>query len=263
MKVAEAAPDPALRRAAGFVAARGDPLRRRAAGVLVGERRLAEAIGAFEARQRGDGSFVAPGESSPLAATLEILGLLDDLRALNEPLVERACAQLARIQRDDGSWRDGDATADAETRVTTGTLAGILAKTRWVRPRVLAAAGDFLTERWSADRVQRFDWRALAAHAHFFANADHELADEALQWCGRELERGYRQGRFDAIRIARVFAYCDARALPGARIDARELATTIRTAQAEDGGWPAPGDDPSVSRVVHSFDALVALDRLA
>ena len=259
----KAAEDAALRRAAGFVAACGDPLRIRATAVLLGERPLAEAIDAFEARQRSDGAFVAPEETSPLAATLAILGLLDDLGALNEPLVERACAQLARIQRDDGSWSDGDAAAETEALVTTGTLAGILAKTRWVRPRVLAAAGDFLAERWSLDRVQRFDWRALAAHAHFFANADHEIADEALQWCGRELERGYRQGRFDAIRIARVFAYCDARALPGARIEARELAAAIRTAQAEDGGWPAPGDDPSVSRVVHSFDALVALVRLA
>ena len=259
----KATEDPALRRAAGFVAMSGDPLRGRAAAALVGERPLAEAIEAFEARQRGDGAFVASEEPSPLAATLAILGLLDDLGALNEPLVERACAQLARIQRDDGSWSDGDAVAETAALVTTGTLAGILAKTRWVRPRVLAAAGDFLAKRWSPDRVQRFDWRALAAHAQFFANADHELADEALQWCGRELERGYRQGRFDAIRIARVFAYCDARALPGARIEARELAAAIRSAQVEDGGWPAPGDDPSVSRVVHSFDALVALGRLA
>jgi hypothetical protein len=260
VKVAE---DAALRRAADFVAASGDPLRNRAAAVLLGERPLTEAIDAFEARQRGDGTFVAPEEPSSLAATLAILGLLDDLGALNEPLVERACAQLARIQRDDGSWSDGDPDSEAAALVTTGTLAGILAKTRWVRPRVLAAAGDFLAERWSAERVQRFDWSALAAHAHFFANADHELADEALQWCGRELERGYRQGRFDAIRIARVFAYCDARALPGARIEGRELAAAIRTAQAEDGGWPAPGDDPSVSRVVHSFDALVALGQLS
>ena len=259
----KATEDPALRRAAGFVAMSGDPLRGRAAAALVGERPLAEVIEAFEARQRGDGAFVDPDEESPLAATLAILGLLDDLGALNEPLVERACAQLARIQRDDGSWSDGDATAEAVALVTTGALAGILAKTRWVRPRVLAAAGDFLAERWSPDRVQRFDWWALAAHANFFANAEHELADEALQWCGRELERGYRQGRFDAIRIARVFATCDARALPGARIEARELAAAIRAAQAEDGGWPPPGDDPSVSRVVHSFDALVALVRLA
>jgi hypothetical protein len=255
--------DAARRRAADFVAASGDPLRSRAAAVRRGARPPAEAIDTFGARQRSDGAFVDPEEPSSLAATLAILGLLDDLGALNEPLVERACAQLARIQREDGSWSDGDADSEAAALVTTGTLAGILAKTRWVRPGVLAAAGDFLAERWSPERVQRFDWSALAAHAHFFANADHELADEVLQWCGRELERGYRQGRFDAIRIARVFAYCDARALPGARIEGRELAAAIRTAQAEDGGWPAPGDDPCVSRVVHSFDALVALGQLS
>jgi hypothetical protein len=221
VKAAEAAPDPALRRAAGFVATRGDPLRSRAAAVLLGERPLAEAIHVFEAWQRGDGAFVTPEEPSPLAATLEILGLLDDLGALNEPLVERACAQLARIQRDDGSWSDGDAAAETAARVTTGTLAGILAKTRWVRALVARSRPAL---RLAAARGPRALLR----------------------------ERGPRARRRGPAVV---------RPRAGARLPS--VAAAIRTAQAEDGGWPAPGDDPSVSRVVHSFDALVALGQLS
>jgi hypothetical protein len=257
------APGEARRRAAAFVEANGDPWRRWTAMGLAGEPPLAEAIAAFASQQREDGAWSGSEARSPLAATREALGLLDDLRALDRPLVERACRHLALSQRDDGSWRETDAASETEAIVTTGLLAGTLGKTRWARPGTLAAAAGFLAARWSPDRLRQDAGRTLAAYAHCFAHVDHDLADEALQWCGRELERGYRQGRFDAVRTARVFVGCEARALPGARLAAAELVEAILGGQAEDGGWPTPGDDDRRARAVRTLDALVALVRLA
>ena len=142
-------------------------------------------------------------------------------------------------------------------------LAGHLAKSRFVRPEVLGSAGNYLAATWSPDRVQGGAWRAIAAYAHYFANVPHDLSDAALQWCGRELERGLRTGRFDWVRTARVFTWCDAHALPGSQIEREELADGVTGEQRADGGW-TPGDEtPIAARVAHSLDALVALARLS
>ena len=71
----------------------------------------------------------------------------------------------------------------------------------------------------------------------------HEDSDAILQWCGRELERGYRAGAFDAVRTARVLVDCDAPSLPGARLAAGELVAALLGEQAPDGGWPAAGGE--------------------
>ena len=104
------------------------------------------------------------------------------------------------------------------------------------------------------------EWQAIAAFSHFFANVPHELADAALQWCGRELERGYRTGAFDALAAARVLLWCDAHAIPGARLGVDELLGALLAEQRGDGGWPAPGASPD-ARVARTLDALAALSR--
>ena len=254
--------DDAGRRAAAFVEASGDPLERYAAWGLIGARPVIEAVASLEATQRSDGAYAGFHASPGLAATLRTLGVLDDLGALQQPTVERACAYLACTQADDGGWRPEGGASDEATLFTTGMVAGHLAKTRWVRPETLAAAGDYLAARWSPDRLRSDGWPAIAAFAHFFANAAHDLADEALQWCGRELERGYRTRRFDAVRTARVFAYCDAGALPGTRIPLAELVPAILADQAQDGGWLEPGVDSVRTRVARTLDAMVILARV-
>jgi hypothetical protein len=251
-------------RALAFIEAHGDEIAARRAGALVGTRSLADALQCLERLQRQDGAFAsAPSARAGLAGTLRILGALDDLRALHAPLVGRACAYVEGVQEDDGSLCDAAAASEEERIFATGMLAGHLAKSRFVRPALLESAGIFLGATWSPDRVRGFAWRAIAAYAHYFANVPHDLADGALQWCGRELERGLRTRHFDAVRTARVFAWCDAHALPGARIGRDELVRGVIGEQAADGGWSPQGGTTVAARVAHSLDALVALVRLA
>ena len=73
---------------------------------------------------------------------------------------------------------------------------------------------------------------------------DVDVADEALQWCGRELERGFRIGAFDAVRVARVFVLCDAPALPGARLAAAEVREALLRAQGPRTAASAAGAPP-------------------
>ena len=121
--------------------------------------------------------------------------------------------------------------------------------------------GD-IAETFSPDRVQGFVWDVVAAYAHYFANAPHEEADPILQWCGRELERGFRARRFDAVRTARVFLWCEAAALPGARIESGEVLASVRAEQEPDGGWLCLDDPAASARVEHTLDALAVLARL-
>jgi hypothetical protein len=95
----------------------------------------------------------------------------------------------------------------------------------------------------------------IAAFATCFANVDHDASDAILQWCGRELGRGFVTRAFDAVRTARVLVSCDAHGLPG------------RSARAR-----GPGDRSLTEqlrgrivrrRVAETLDGLVALRRLA
>jgi hypothetical protein len=215
--------------------------------------------------QRPDGSFAAPdspGAEPAWGALLRVIGALDDVRALHLPLAERACAHLAATQADDGSWGHADASED-ERIFFTGMLAGHFGKTRFARASMLAGAGDYIAERFSPERVQNFAWRAVAAYAHYFANVPHEAGDAVLQWTGRELERGLRTGRFDAVQTGRVLLYVDAPALPGGRFDAAEVVDRILAEQAGDGGWLRPEDPAPEARIAHTLDALAALVRFA
>jgi hypothetical protein len=245
------------------VAAHGDAFTRWRATQLATGRPIRSVRLPAGVAQRRDGSFADPAPADAAAdwrVLLEVLGALDDLRALHLPLVERACCHAEASQRDDGSWGHPGASED-ERIFLTGMLGGHFGKSRFARTGMLIAAGDFLAERFAPERVQNFAWRAISAYAHFFSNVPHEAADAVLQWTGRELERGFRTHHFDGVRTARVLLYADAPSLPGARLDAAEVVAAIRSEQAADGGWLRPEAPSRADRVLHSLDALTALVR--
>lgn len=185
---------------------------------------------------------------------LRRLGWLDDLRRLDGVHAARLGERLAALQAEDGHW--GDA---GQAIFETGMIAGHLAKSPRASARLLDAAGDWLAQRFTPDLVQGFQWPNVAAFAHTFANLPHDAADEILQWCGRELERGFRARRFSALRTARVLVWCDAPALPGARLEPAELLAALPGEQAGDGGF---GEAPE-ERGALTWDAWMVLDRLA
>jgi hypothetical protein len=232
----------AIARAQGFVAAHGDALQRARAAAL------------GDPARRDEVSALLPAIESDEAA-LAALALLDALGVRRGPAVERAVARVAAAQQPDGRFAlAGDPVAG------TAAVAGLLARTACVRPSVLRAAGDWLAAHWSPERVAGGDAAAIAGWASFFANAEHELSDAGLQWCGRELERGFRTGAIGALAAARVLVACDAPALPGARLAAGELALSLVAAQAADGGFEA--GLPERERVEATLDALAAWQRL-
>ena len=91
--------------------------------------------------------------------------------------------------------------SDVSGIFASGLIVGCLSGLRSVRARLLDGAADWLAERFTPERVAGFAWRPLAAYSACFANVVHERSDEVLQWCGRELERGFRARRFDAVLI--------------------------------------------------------------
>ena len=235
-------------RARGFVLAQGDALQRSRALALFDSsehRAVCALLGAIDAAEG--------------AATA--LDVLDAIGVRRGAEVERAVAILAAAQREDGSWSLAGETDESARVVATAQIAGHLAKTICARPAVLRAAGAFLAAHWGPERVQSGDPRAIAGFSHWYANTDDELSDAALQWCGRELERGFRTGAIDALGTARVFALCDAQSLPGARLSADEVVLSLAAMQATDGGFGA-GFDPIPRRVEATLDALAALARL-
>jgi hypothetical protein len=253
----------ALARARGFVARAGSPLAKLRADVLAGEASVASAVAFVEARQLPGGA-VGPLEAeggAGVATTARALALLDELGGLQHACAERAALWLASRQERDGSFAPDPGAREDARLLFTASLVARLARSHRVRQSVLDAAGEWVAARFSVERVQRGDWEVLAAFFPFFADHPDELADAALQWCGRELERGFRSGRFDALRTARVLVLCQAQALPGARVDARELVPAILALQAGDGGFAAP-DAPGGERVERTLDAMLALARL-
>ena len=225
-----------------------------------------------------------------VVGTLQALSMLADLRQLVVPAVDRAVDFLSCVQLGDGSWgplglgedpavvprppatdptTDPDGGADegsgggADSRLFgTGMLAGLLGKTRAVRPDVLAGAANFVAQRWAPERVEGGQWSAIAAFANFFTNVHHERSDEALQWCGRELERGFRTRRFEALPVARVLLTSDAAALPGSALTPPELLAALLKEQAGDGGFAELESAGVRARVEPTIDATLAILRL-
>ena len=250
-------------RGAAYVEAHGDELSRRSVAVLVGAKPLPDLLAWLTDRQSDDGRVVLdPVDSAAgdLSAARRVLGVLDDLGGLDSLPVRRLCAHLEGVQASDGHWGEG---SEDQRIFLTGTLAGHLAKARFARRSLLEAAAGYLGAHWSSERVRSFQWDALAAYAHLFAGISDDLSDEILQWCGRELERGFRSGHFDAVRTVRVLGWCGAPVLPGARFAPDELRDALLAGQVGDGGWLEAGRAGPAERVAHTLDALVGLGLLS
>lgn len=259
-------------RARDFVARHGGALARLRLEVTLAERPPGVWIAALAARQRDDGALAA-GEGATqegVASTMAIVSELGTLRLLDEEVARRAVGFLCAAQQPDGGWspdapaRQGAALlrdADSLRVAFSARVAGALARARHAPPRVLDAAARFLARGFAPERLEGGDWDALAGFAQFYASCPDEMADAALQWCGRELERGFRSGRLGALDTARVLVLCDARALPGARLGATQIVTALLAEQREDGGWLDGGREPAL-RVAATLEAVVALLRL-
>ena len=99
------------------------------------------------------------------------------------------------------------------------------------------------------------------SYALYYTNVHDENAEEALPWCGRELERGLAAGEHDAGKIVRTLLHCDASTLPGAEFDADGLLGVLLEEHAEDGGFEPAAGEPA-ARVGSTLDAMLAILRL-
>jgi hypothetical protein len=235
----------AAERAARFVAEHGGAAERARARAIRGE------IGA-------EASLALVPDPAPgdLAALAHALAVCEEQRALRSPLAQRACAALVAHQAGDGGFGDPELPLEARL-LRTGAIGAVLARSPFVRPETLDAAGAFLSAHFSPDRLQG-RCEVIAAYAGFFANALHEAADAILQWCGRELERGFRERRFSALDALRVLMRSDAHALPGARLDLEELLLCLLAEQSTDGSFGAAADP--AARVEATLAGLRATD---
>jgi len=260
------APEPvaaALARARRFLEARDAAREARYVGALLGDAPR-EALRAEAAAEQAPSGALAPlltgdAPGPGAASTADALGWLIGLGFTEGPVVDAAVAWLARAQAADGGWRDA-AAPDEEARLAlSASLCGWLVRCPTARLAPLRRAATHLAAHWSRERVQGGSYPLIAGYLQAFTGvpADLEEADEALQWCGRELERGFRSGAFDAAQVGAVFARCGARALPGARLGAAEISSQLLAAQAADGGF---GAEPG--RVRATCEAALALRQL-
>ncbi len=221
-----------------------------------------------------DGGFARLRLPSPLAprtgsvaGALDALGVLDELSVRRGPLAEGVAAWLAPAQGADGAWRvppeERLAQEDSDPVFVTAMLAGHLSKLGCGSPRVLEHAESFVAAQFTPERVEvgeGGDSRGLAAFAHVLANGVMELADEALPWCGRAFEKGLRDRRLSALGAARVLLLSDVRKLPGARIDAEQVAAGVLAEQGADGSFGA--EESPRDRVESTLLGVRALVRL-
>lgn len=290
----------ALERAFGFLAAQPDEWARLRARVLCGAEPVSNLVDALTKRQRADGSLplatlmtggglgFPPVAAASLGArdqalvgTLEALLMAADARVLHGPWLERAARFLEGEQSEDGAFRleascsgPGGLVRGPEDEAAdvffTGLIAGLLGGTPLSRAETLERAGAWLAERFSPDAVEQSAdpgdeqrrYAALTAYALFFTNVGHELADEALQWCGRALEKGFRSRRHDAVATMRIVLCCDAQAMPGAELDVVELLERVLEEQARDGGFAQLSLAGPAGRTTQTFDAMFAIVRL-
>jgi hypothetical protein len=242
----------AKQRSVAFIEAAGDELARCRARALVGDQPVTDVM------ERLADFGTAPG----IGQLLAILSIFDDLGCRDVSPVESACESLRCIQGRDGSWCESADAAEDERIFSTGMIAGYLAKTPFVRKSLLDSAAEHLASLWEPDRVKGSAWRVTAAYFHCFSLVQHDRADAILQWCGRELERGYRTKLYDVVQTARVFTLCKAHALPGSQLARAELVERLVEEQSDDGSYVPRDDSSQHARVAHTLEALVALVRL-
>lgn len=215
----------------GVLAGAGDPT---AIGLLAGTTQKSD--GAIGPLLAGD----APGPG--VASTADALGWLIPLGLAESPVAATAAGYLVRSQGEDGGWSDLSAPGEEPTLALSATVCGVLARCPAARQSTLRRAAAHLAARWSCERAQRGSYPLLAGYLHAFVSvpADLDEADTALQWCGRELERGFRTAAFGAAAVGDVFVRCDATAVPGARLDGAEIRAALLREQRLDGGFGSP-----------------------
>jgi hypothetical protein len=258
----------ALERAATFVHGAGEVLASARLDALLGRSDASSVLSLLSAWRCADGGF-APLTSAPpragaggtLQGTLAALGVLDELNVRSGELAEGAAAWLGATQASDGGWHPlpPDPLPAADAVVLSGLLAGHLAKLLCGSPRTLSRAEQFLAAQFAPERVEDVEGLGLAAYAHICANGAEDLADEALQWCGRALEKGFRRGTLGPLAVARALLLADARSLPGGRVEAGEVVLALLTAQDADGGFGGGAAIPE--RVESTLLAVRALLR--
>jgi hypothetical protein len=274
-----------LERAYDFLEKEQDDWAKLRAAVLCGARPAADLTQAIASLQATDGrlpisTFLSGGaigfpptavdsldeDARAIVGTLESLLMAADAKILHAEWVERAAHALEGLQSEDGAFRvpaQGNTPAAKQADVFwTGMVAGVLGRTPVSRPSMLAAAGEFLADRFEPDAVEHEGYSALLSYAHFFTNVAHDLADEALQWCGRALEKGFRSRQVDTVSTVRVLLTCDAQALPGATFDVTELLERLLEEQAGDGGFAELSTEGPAGRTTQTFDAMLAIVRL-
>jgi hypothetical protein len=168
---------------------------------------------------------------------VDALGALLAIGQSESALVERAAGYLQEAQCDDGSWVDRVASEPTASLALCGHACGVLGQTPFVRQGTLDRGVEHLAEAWSVELVEGGRLDVIAGYLHALSACPAELADEALQWCGRELEKGWRMGRFAPPALARIFVLCDATALPAARVAASDVVDALLAAQTPDGSW--------------------------
>jgi hypothetical protein len=280
----------ALEAAYGFLKRQQDVWALMRAAVLCEARPASALADALAAVQRSDGSFpvltlVSGGglgfpawtleslddDAAAIVGSFEALAIAADARVLHAGWVERTVRFLESRQHPDGAYRisEGLGASDAARESSiesdvfwTGMMAGMLGRLPVARPEGLEAAGAWLAERFTPEAVEHDGFPALCAYAHFFTNVAHDLSDEALQWCGRALEKGFRSRRLEAVATLRVLLLCDAQAMPGASFDVGELLGRVLEEQAADGGYAELSPGGAATRTTQTFDAMLAIVRL-
>jgi hypothetical protein len=262
----------ALERALVFVEANGDALTRRRAHVALQAEPVAGYVAMLAANQAEDGSF-APfdvtsagwlgrelahrGMTGRLGGTLQGLGLHADVRQDNAPNVEAAIRFIESKQAEDGSFGvEGTAPGVDGRLFTTALCAGSLGRSHYSRPEVLLAAGDWLTERWAPEQIEGGHFGELAAFSIYYSNVPDDDSDDALQWCGRELEKGFRSRKLEALALMQVLSACQVGSLPGASFAPEEILERLLEEQAADGGFDALSPDGLPARVAPTIDAM-------
>ncbi|MFK7896442.1 MAG: hypothetical protein AB8G23_11435 [Myxococcota bacterium] len=273
----------ALERAYGFLEAGDDVWAFLRAQVLCGARPASELSDRLAATQQTDGrmavgtllsggglGFPATDPASLTEAQRGMIGCLEalliagDAKILHSSWVEPAVRFLESQQAEDGAFRMGSTeSGDVQSELFwTGMIAGILGRTPVSRLVTLEAAGRYLSARFDPEMVEHDGYSALIGYAHFYTNVADDLADEALQWCGRALEKGFRSRHMEAVAAVRVLLTCDAQAMPGATFDVAELLERLLDEQAGDGGFAELCLDGPAGRTTQTVDAMMGIVRL-
>lgn len=265
-----------MERAHRFIEAEGSPLDRLRFLILL-EKASPEALLEFLRPFQQDSGLFSPLPGTQLrtrdcvendkpeagpSSSLVVLALLDDHGLLQGELAGQCVQGLSKLQEADGSWGTRSSSELDESLFLTAMLASYLVKSGQARLTVTDAALEAVMAQWSHQRVNASSWKILGAYSHLLTHQPHELADEALHWCGRELAKGLRGGLIRPLELARIFLFCDVFALPGLPEEGVDLMGLIAQEQADDGGFAASPSSLGLStKPEATLTAVLALSR--